>query len=47
MDAATTARQTWELENDVVELDPRTDAIFHHDPAEQRRILAEAPWKRE
>lgn len=41
------AQATFELENEVVTLDPRTDAIFRYDDAQQAKIRDEAPWKKE
>jgi hypothetical protein len=40
------ARKTFELLNGVRSLDPQ-DEILLHDAAEQKRINADAPWKRE
>ena len=45
--SARLAQKQFELENNVVTLDPRTDAIFHYDNDEQVRIRNDAPWKRE
>lgn len=47
MDEAAIAQQTFELENNVVTLDPATDAIFHYNNDEQRAALNDAPWRRE
>jgi hypothetical protein len=41
------ARATFELENEVVTLDPRSDSIFLYDDAQQAKIRDEAPWKKE
>lgn len=38
--------QTFNLTNQIKEIDPQ-DAIFRHDEAENKRINAEAPWKKE
>lgn len=49
------ARQTWELENNIIPMDPNSssasssaggdaDAIYHFDEAAQAKILAEKPW---
>ncbi|PWN92101.1 COP9 signalosome complex subunit 5 [Acaromyces ingoldii] len=45
--SARLAQKQFELENNVVTLDPRTDAIFHYDNDEQVRIRNDAPWKRD
>lgn len=42
----TAARKTFELLNDVRPLDPQ-DEILLHDATEQKRINADAPWRRE
>ncbi|ORY86296.1 JAB1/Mov34/MPN/PAD-1 ubiquitin protease-domain-containing protein [Protomyces lactucae-debilis] len=39
-------QQTFELENRVQTL-ASTDAIFHYDAAEQKRLQQEAPWKKD
>ncbi|UZJ53565.1 hypothetical protein CBS101457_002885 [Exobasidium rhododendri] len=41
------AQATFELENEVVTLDPRTDSIFHYDDAQQAKIRDDAPWKKD
>ena len=41
------ALSTFDLNNDIVTLDPKTDAIFRYDNAEQAKIRNEAPWKKE
>lgn len=47
MSSASIARQTFELANDVVELDAHSDSIFVYDDLEQAKIRNEAPWKKE
>lgn len=41
------ALATFDLHNDVITLDPKTDAIFRYDDAQQKKIRDEAPWKKE
>lgn len=41
------AQATFELENKVVTLDSKTDAIFRYDDAQQKKIRDDAPWKKE
>lgn len=41
------AQATFDLQNDVVTLDPRTDDIFRYDDVQQAKMREEAPWKRE
>lgn len=45
--SSTIARQTFELANDVIELDARSDAVFSYDEAQQAAIRNAAPWKDE
>lgn len=40
------AFQTFSLENDIKEVDPK-DKLFDFDEAEQRRVVKEEPWKKE
>ncbi|KAH0445958.1 hypothetical protein IEQ34_025209 [Dendrobium chrysotoxum] len=47
MSSASIARQTFELANDVVELDAHSDSIFVYDDLEQAKIRNEAPWKKD
>ncbi|EEB89090.1 hypothetical protein MPER_12860, partial [Moniliophthora perniciosa FA553] len=42
--SSSTARQTFDLANNVQELSPE-DEIFKYDPVEQRAIVNAAPWK--
>lgn len=39
------AKKTFELNNEMIELDPRIDSIFHYDEQQQAKIRNEAPWK--
>ena len=45
------ARQTWELENNIVSMEPNSsssagdsDAIYYYDEAAQSKFLSEKPW---
>lgn len=40
------AYQTFSLENDIKEVDPK-DKLFDFEEVEQRRIVKEEPWKKE
>ncbi|KAG9051268.1 COP9 signalosome catalytic subunit rri1 [Tulasnella sp. UAMH 9824] len=40
------AFQTFSLENDIKEVDPK-DKLFDFDEAEQRRVVKEEPWKKD
>lgn len=44
---ATIARKTFELNNEMIELDPRTDSVFNYDEQQQAKIRNDAPWKAE
>ncbi|CAO1627444.1 unnamed protein product [Parajaminaea phylloscopi] len=41
------ARATFELNNDMLQLDPAKDSIFHYDAQHQRSILNASPWKKD
>lgn len=41
------AQKTFELNNDMITLDPHKDAIFHFDNEQQKQALNAAPWKKE
>lgn len=41
------ARANFELNNDMIDLDPAKDAIFHFDNDQQKQALNAAPWKKE
>ncbi|CAO1630333.1 unnamed protein product [Sympodiomycopsis kandeliae] len=41
------AKTTFELENDIITLDPAKDAIFQHDVQQQREALQQAPWRKD
>lgn len=45
--SAAVARSTFELNNEMIELDPAKDAVFHFDNIEQKQALDAAPWKKE
>lgn len=46
MDTSTaTAKATWELENNVVELEP-SDALFRYDEVQQKAVQQQKPWAR-
>ena len=45
--SAAIARSTFELNNEMIELDPAKDAVFHYDNTEQKQALDAAPWKKE
>lgn len=45
--SSSVARATFELNNDMVTLDPAKDSIFHHNEQEQKEILKQRPWKDE
>ncbi|PWN52586.1 Mov34-domain-containing protein [Violaceomyces palustris] len=47
MNESEAARKRFELENQVITLDPSIDSIFHYDAADQRSILNAAPWKKD
>ena len=40
------ARKTFDLTNDIQEVDPQ-DKLFHFDEAAQRKVVQEEPWKKE
>ena len=47
--SAAMAKQTWELENNIVSMDPQqssdaSDAIFYYDEAAQAKLQQEKPW---
>ena len=47
--SAAMAKQTWELENNIVSMDPQqpsdaSDAIFYYDEAAQAKFQQEKPW---
>lgn len=44
---AETARKTWELENNIVTVDPSRDQIYQFDTDQNREALAQQPWKSE
>lgn len=44
---ASVSQKTFELNNDVVIVDPSVDRVFQYDADQQRRLLNEAPWKKE
>ncbi|PWN20609.1 Mov34-domain-containing protein [Microstroma glucosiphilum] len=41
------AQKTFELNNDMITLDPHKDAIFHFDNDQQKQALNAAPWKKD
>lgn len=46
MDASTaTAKATWELENNIVELEP-SDGMFRYDEVQQKAVQQQKPWAR-
>jgi hypothetical protein len=45
--SSTIAQKTFELNNDMITLDPNKDAIFHFDNDQQKQALNAAPWKKE
>lgn len=45
--SSSTARAAFELNNDMLHLDPAKDAVFHFDAQQQRSVLNAAPWKKE
>ena len=53
--SAALARQTWELENNIISVDPATlsglsngsDAIYAYDEASQAAIQQQKPWSRD
>ncbi|PWN29538.1 Mov34-domain-containing protein [Jaminaea rosea] len=45
--SASMARANFELNNDMIDLDPAKDAIFHFDNDQQKQALNAAPWKKD
>lgn len=43
--ALRTAKATWELENNIVELEP-SDAMFRYDEVQQKAVQQQKPWAR-
>lgn len=44
---AETARKNWELENNIVLVDPSQDQIYRYDAEEHKAAVAKQPWKSE
>ncbi|KAL1927127.1 hypothetical protein VTP01DRAFT_5090 [Rhizomucor pusillus] len=42
---AETARKNWELENNIVSVDPSQDQIYRYDAEEHKAAVAKQPWK--
>lgn len=42
---AETARKNWELENNIVTVDPAQDQIYYYDAQKNKDALEQKPWK--
>lgn len=41
------AQKNWELENNIITIDPDQDSLYFYDADQQRAIGSERPWKSE
>ena len=39
------AQKNWELENNIVTVDPAQDQIYYYDVNKSKEALAQQPWK--
>ena len=39
------AQKNWELENNIVTVDPTQDQIYYYDADKNKEALAQQPWK--
>lgn len=45
--SSATAKANFELNNDMIQLDPAKDSVFHFDAQQQKEVVNSAPWKKE
>lgn len=44
---ASTSQKNWELENNIVTVDPSQDQVYFYDAAQDKENVAQKPWKNE
>ncbi|CAO1630425.1 unnamed protein product [Jaminaea pallidilutea] len=45
--SSATAKANFELNNDMIQLDPAKDSVFHFDAQQQKEVVNSAPWKKD
>lgn len=44
---ASTSQKNWELENNIITVDPAQDQVYFYDAAQDKENVAQKPWKNE